>query len=156
MIPVKAHMEHAIEAAREARRNGDYAVGCAIILGGEVLATGGNRTHVDRDPTLHAEMIAIRSAASALDAKNLSDCVLYATHEPCPMCMGAIIWARITTVVFGASMTDHIQFRDRHANDQWKWRVIDIPAEHIARQGDPLVELIPGFMQEECCGLFHK
>ncbi len=72
------------------------------------------------------------------------------------MCMGAIIWSRISQVVFGATMEDHKHYRDRHGNAQWRWRVIDVPAQAIAVQGDPIVKLVAGFMREECLALFHS
>ena len=116
---------------------------------------GGNRTHIDNDATMHAELIAIKAASNTLDSKDLSGCALYSTHEPCPMCMSAIIWARISKVVFGASMEEHKAFRDQYSTEQWKWRVIDVPAEFIASRGDPSIELYPGYMRKECCELFH-
>ena len=71
------------------------------------------------------------------------------------MCVGAIVWSRVTRVVFGATMDDHKRFRDEHATERWRWRVIDIPAVVIAAKGEPPVELISGFMREECAALFH-
>ena len=82
--------------------------------------------------------------------------MLYTTHEPCPMCIGAVIWSRISQVVFGATMADNKRYRDRHGNAQWRWRVIEVPAQAIAAQGDPVVELVAGFMREECIALFHS
>src|SRR5215831_3959316 len=138
-------MHAAIEMAKSSRVAGDYAVGSVIIYEGKIIAKAGNRTHLDRDPTQHAEVIAIRQAAQCMGRKDLSGCVLYATHEPCPMCMGAIIWARISQVVFGATMEDHKRFRDLHGNEHWRWRVIEIPAQMIAARGDPAVDLVAGF-----------
>ena len=141
--------------AHQSRALGDYAVGSVIVHENRIIARAGNRTHLDQDPTQHAEMIAIRDAARQLSTKNLSGSVLYATHEPCPMCMGAIIWSRITEVVFGAMISDHKHYRDRHGNEQWRWRVIDVAAQDVAARGDPIVKLTAGFMREECVALFH-
>jgi len=149
-------MRAAIEAAKESRAAGDYAVGSVIVHNGRIAAKAGNRTHLDRDPTQHAELIAIRLAAQRLGSKDLSGCTLFATHEPCPMCMGAIIWSRISKVFFGASIEDHKRYRDFHGNSQWRWRVINVPAQTIAAQGDPVVELTAGFLREECLALFHS
>lgn len=97
-------MERALAAARAAAVRGEVPVG-AVIVGpdGAVLAEAGNRTEEDRDPTAHAEMLAIRRAAAALGAPRLVDCDLYVTLEPCPMCAQAISFARIRRLYWGAS-----------------------------------------------------
>ena len=96
-------MERALAAARAAAVRGEVPVG-AVIVGpdGAVLAEAGNRTEEDRDPTAHAEMLAIRRAAAALGAPRLVDCDLYVTLEPCPMCAQAISFARIRRLYWGA------------------------------------------------------
>jgi tRNA(adenine34) deaminase len=96
-------MGAALTAAREAAEWGDVPIGAVLVRGGEVIATGGNRREADLDPTAHAEMIAIRRAASRLGGWRLPDTTLYVTLEPCAMCAGAIVLARIPRVVFGAS-----------------------------------------------------
>jgi tRNA(Arg) A34 adenosine deaminase TadA len=154
--PNPLFMQAAIAAAQASKLAGDYAVGSVIVYENQLIAQAGNRTHLDRDPTQHAEMIAIREAARCRANKDLSGCILYATHEPCPMCMSAIVWSRVSQVVFGATMEDHKTYRDRFGNDQWRWRVIDVPATTIARQSDSAVKLVPGFMREECIALFHS
>lgn len=97
-------MERALAAARAAAVRGEVPVG-AVIVGpdGALLAEAGNRTEEDRDPTAHAEMLAIRRAAAALGAPRLVDCDLYVTLEPCPMCAQAISFARIRRLYWGAS-----------------------------------------------------
>ena len=95
-------MDVAIERAREAAEHGDVPIGAAIYRGDELLAAAGNRREVDRDPTAHAEMIVIRQAAERLGGWRLPDTTLYVTLEPCAMCAGAIVLARIPRVVFGA------------------------------------------------------
>jgi tRNA(Arg) A34 adenosine deaminase TadA len=149
-------MQAAIEMAMDSRAAGDYAVGSVIVNQSKILAKAGNRTHLDQDPTQHAEMIAIREAARLVGSKDLSGATLYSTHEPCPMCMGAIIWARLSHLVFGATIEDHKRYRDSHSNPQWRWRVIDVPAQTIALKGDPVVEVIAGFLRDECVALFHS
>jgi len=146
----------AIDAAKASRRLGDYAVGSSIASGENLIAACGNRTHIDSNPIAHAEILAIQASARKLQRKDLSDCVLYATHEPCPMCMAAAIWARIPTVVFGATMEDHSKHRDQHGTTSWPWRVIGFRAREIAACGEPKVALIEGFMREECLALFHS
>jgi tRNA(Arg) A34 adenosine deaminase TadA len=154
--PNRIFMLAAIESAHESRAAGDYAVGSTVAKEGRIVSTAGNRTHLDADATQHAEMIAIREAARRLGTKDLSGCILYATHEPCAMCMGAVVWSRIPCVVHGATIADHKQYRDAHGNERWRWRIIDLPASLIAAQSDPAVELISGFMREECLALFHS
>jgi tRNA(Arg) A34 adenosine deaminase TadA len=92
----------AVEEARSADGAGDVPVGAVVVREGQRLSTGANRTVRDQDPTAHAEMIAIRAAADALASWRLEGCTLYVTLEPCAMCAGAIVLARVDRVVFGA------------------------------------------------------
>ncbi len=78
-------------------------VGCVVVRGGEVIARAGNRTLADKDPTAHAEMLAIRAAALAIGSERLADCDLYVTLEPCAMCAAAISFARIRRLYYGAA-----------------------------------------------------
>ena len=96
-------MEHALHEARLAAERGEVPIG-AVVMGpdGAVLAAAGNRTEQDRDPTAHAEMLAIRAAAGKLGVPRLVDCDLYVTLEPCPMCAQAISFARIRRLYWGA------------------------------------------------------
>jgi tRNA(adenine34) deaminase len=96
-------MQTALEEARAAGSRGEVPVGCVIVRGGEVVARAGNRTIVDKDPTAHAELLAIRAAAAALRSERLADCDLYVTLEPCAMCAAAISFARIRRLYFGAA-----------------------------------------------------
>lgn len=96
-------MSRALELAREAEADGDVPVGAVVVRDGVEIATGRNRTVVDRDPTAHAEVVAIRAAAAVIGGWRLLDCTLYVTLEPCAMCAGAIVLARVPTVVFGAT-----------------------------------------------------
>jgi tRNA(adenine34) deaminase len=97
-------MQRALAEARAAAARGEVPIG-AVIVGpdGTVLAEAGNRTEADRDPTAHAELLAIRAAAKKLGAPRLGDCDLYVTLEPCPMCAAAISFARLRRVYYGAS-----------------------------------------------------
>src|SRR5712692_11914171 len=95
-------MREALEEARRAREHGDVPIGAAIVRDGAVIARAGNRREVDADPTAHAEVIAIREAAHALGRWRLSDRALYVTVEPCAMCAGAAVLARVALVVFSA------------------------------------------------------
>jgi tRNA(adenine34) deaminase len=96
-------MDIALDEARAAAGRGEVPVGCVIVREGAVIAQAGNRTLADRDPTAHAELLAIRQAAEALGSERLTDCDLYVTLEPCTMCVAAISFARIQRLYYGAS-----------------------------------------------------
>ena len=96
-------MDIALDEARAAAVAGEVPVGCVIVREREVLARARNRTLVDRDPTAHAEMLAIRAAAAAIGSERLVDCDLYVTLEPCTMCAAAMAFARIRRVYYGAA-----------------------------------------------------
>jgi tRNA(adenine34) deaminase len=96
-------MDLALAAAEQAQNQGEVPIGCVIVRDGKVVATAGNRTLSDRDPTAHAEILAIRQAAARLGSERLVDCDLYVTLEPCTMCAGAISFARIRRLYYGAS-----------------------------------------------------
>ena len=95
-------MELALDEARKAQDLGEVPIGCVIVRDGAVIAAAGNRTVTDRDPTAHAEMIAIRAAAQALRSERLTGCDLHVTLEPCAMCAAAISFARIRRLYYGA------------------------------------------------------
>jgi tRNA(adenine34) deaminase len=96
-------MNMALEEARAAGEAGEVPVGCVIVHDGVVIAQAGNRTLTDADPTAHAEIVAIRQAASLLGSERLEDCDLYVTLEPCAMCAGAVSFARIRRLYYGAA-----------------------------------------------------
>jgi tRNA(adenine34) deaminase len=96
-------MELALTQARMAAAAGEVPVGCVIVHAGEVVAQSANRTQTDRDPTAHAEMVALRRAATTLGNERLIDCDLYVTLEPCTMCAAAISLARIRRLYYGAA-----------------------------------------------------
>ncbi|MEO0963387.1 MAG: nucleoside deaminase [Pseudomonadota bacterium] len=96
-------MQIALEEAEAAAARGEVPVGAVVVSpSGEIVARAGNRTLEDKDPTAHAEMLAIRQACAALGTERLIGCDLYVTLEPCPMCAGAISFARIRRLYFGA------------------------------------------------------
>jgi len=96
-------MDIALEEARAAGRRGEVPIGCVVVHAGHVVARAGNRTLAEHDPTAHAEMIAIRAASAALGSERLADCDVYVTLEPCAMCAGAISFARIRRLYYGAA-----------------------------------------------------
>jgi len=97
-----AFMDLAIEEAEVAAGHGDVPIGAVVVRDGSVVGRGHNRREVDQDPTAHAEMLALRQAAEVVGSWRLEDCTLYVTLEPCTMCAGALVLARIDTLVLGA------------------------------------------------------
>src|SRR5499427_6190046 len=96
-------MDEALAQARAAVAAGEVPIGCVLVRDDEVIARAFNRTLLDRDPTAHAEMLAIRAAAATIGSERLVDCDLYVTLEPCAMCAAAISFARIRRLYYGAA-----------------------------------------------------
>ncbi|MFN2636265.1 MAG: tRNA adenosine(34) deaminase TadA [Gemmatimonadaceae bacterium] len=96
------YIRNALDLAREALRRNEVPIGALIVRDGVIIAAATNRTVRDQDPTAHAEILALREASSKLDRWRLDDCTLFVTVEPCAMCAGAIVLARLQRVVFGA------------------------------------------------------
>ena len=96
------YMQHALGLAARAEAQGEVPVGALAVLNGEIIGEGWNRPISSHDPTAHAEIVALRAAALRLGNYRLTGATLYATLEPCPMCAGAIVQARIPTVIYGA------------------------------------------------------
>ena len=96
-------MRVALAEAAEAASLGDVPIGAVVVHDGAIVARGQNRREVDRDPTAHAELLALRQAARHVGGWRLSGCTVYVTLEPCPMCAGALLQARIDRVVYGAA-----------------------------------------------------
>jgi tRNA(adenine34) deaminase len=123
--PYVSFMQAALDEAREAAQRGEVPIGAVIALDGRIIARAGNRTIADCDPTAHAEIVALRAAAQQLKNYRLPDATLYVTIEPCSMCAGAMIQARIARLVYGAddakggavrscfSILDHPQLNHR-------------------------------------------
>ena len=102
-LPDERFMRDALATARRALSHRDVPVGAAVVKDGLVIARGRNARERDRDPTAHAEIVAIRRAAKKLGSWRLSGCTLYVTLEPCAMCAGAMVLARLPRLVYGAS-----------------------------------------------------
>ena len=96
-------MTAALDQARTAASAGEVPIGCVVVCDGKVIAAAGNRTIADCDPTAHAEILAIRAAARALNSERLEDCDLYVTLEPCAMCAAAVSFARIRRLYYAAA-----------------------------------------------------
>ena len=103
MTEDERYMQLALHEAQKAQEKQEIPVGCVIVCEGQIVGRGYNLTETLADVTAHAEMQAITAAASTLGGKYLTDCTLYVTLEPCAMCAGAIGWAQVSRLVFGAS-----------------------------------------------------
>lgn len=139
------YMDIALKEAYDGIESGDGGpFGCVIVKGGRVVGRGHNRVLAKKDPTCHGEMEAIRSACKELGTHDLSGCELYTTAEPCPMCLGAIMWANIEKVYYGCGRLDtaDIGFRD------------DEFYQHIKGEGD-VIELCECDRQG-CLELFER
>ena len=125
-------MKQALTEARAAAAEGEVPVGAVVVCNNQIIARAHNQTERLNDPTAHAEMLAITAAVGALGAKYLSGCSLYVTVEPCVMCAGAIGWAQVSTIVFGAS--------DEKRGYQ----------QYAPRAFHPKAEVRKGVMEKEC------
>jgi tRNA(adenine34) deaminase len=135
-------MAIALAEARRAEEHGDVPIGAAIYRGGELLARAGNERELRKDPTAHAEVLAIRAAAERLGGWRLPGTALYVTLEPCAMCAGAIVLARIPTVVFGTP--------DPKAGAAGS--VLDVLAEPALNHRPQLIQGVRG---EECAAVLR-
>ena len=136
-------MREALAEAEKALQMGELPVGCVIAKDGAILARGHNERETTLDPTAHAEVVAMRRAAKALNAWRLNGCTLYVTLEPCPMCAGLLAQAGLDTIVFGA--------RDRLAG--CCGRVYDLPADGALPYGRTFEA--GGVLQAECAQILQ-
>ena len=102
-LKAPSFMDLALKTAENAAKSGEVPIGCVVVRNNEVIATAANRTLTDSDPTAHAEVVALREAAKRIGSERLVDCDLYVTLEPCTMCAGAISFARIRRLYYGAA-----------------------------------------------------
>jgi tRNA(adenine34) deaminase len=139
----EAYMRQAIELAEQASEHGDVPIGAVVVRGEEVIGAAGNERELHADPTAHAELLALRRAAESLGGWRIEEATLYVTLEPCAMCAGAIVLARIARVVYGAS--------DPKAGAAGS--VLDVLSEP-ALNHNPKVS--GGVLAEECGGLLSS
>ncbi len=149
----RAFMELALGAAREAAEAGEVPVGAIVVRAGEVIARASNRTVRDQDATAHAELLAVREASRVTGSWRLTDCALYVTLEPCAMCAGALVLARVENVVFGAwdekaGMSGSVEDLLRHPKLNHRPGVLGGVMEDAAR------ELLRVFFRERRGGAF--
>jgi tRNA(adenine34) deaminase len=133
-------MQRALAEARKAQAKDEVPIGCVIVRDGKIISRGHNLRETSQDPTGHAEFVAIRKAARKLSSWRLLDTVLYVTLEPCTMCMGAIILARIPTVVFGCY----------DPKGGAAGSLYDLSCDSRLNHR---VELLPRILEQECSGL---
>ena len=136
-------MRQALAAAIEARERDEVPVGTCVVTGSKLLAVAGNRTRTDRDPTAHAEIVALREAAKKLGNYRLSATVVYSTIEPCAMCAGALIQARVGRLVYGAA-------DERAGAVVSHFRICD--TDFLNHR----VQVTPGVLEEECRELMQE
>jgi tRNA(adenine34) deaminase len=137
-------MRACLEAAREASERGEVPVGaCVVGADGELLAAAGNRTRTDCDPTAHAEIVALREAARRFGNYRLTGAVVYSTIEPCAMCAGALVQARVERLVYGAA-------DEKAGAVESVFRICD------ASSLNHRMELTPRILEEECRALMQE
>src|SRR5437588_13052416 len=136
-------MREALRAAYEARDRDEVPIGTCVVAADELLAVAGNRTRTDCDPTAHAEIVALREAARKVGNYRLPDAVVYSTIEPCAMCAGALIQARVRGLVYGA--TD-----EKAGAVESHFSICDAP--HLNHR----VEVIKGVLDSECRDLMQQ
>jgi tRNA(adenine34) deaminase len=136
-------MRESLRAAQEAQTRDEVPIGCCIVVGEKLLAVAGNRTRTDCDPTAHAEIVALREAARSCGNYRLADATVYSTIEPCAMCAGALIQARVKLLVYGApdekagAVESHFHICDAH---------------HLNHR----VEVVKGVLESECRELMQE
>ena len=116
----ESFMREAIKLSAESVRSGGGPFGAVIVRNGEIIARGENRVTVCNDPTAHAEVSAIREAAARMGTYDLSGCEIYSSCEPCPMCLGAIYWARLDRLYYAGTRADaaNVGFDDAHIYEE--------------------------------------
>jgi tRNA(adenine34) deaminase len=136
-------MRESLRAAREAQTRDEVPIGTCVVLGEHLLAVAGNRTRTDCDPTAHAEIVALREAARECGNYRLADAVVYSTIEPCAMCAGALIQARVRLLVYGAA-------DEKAGAVESHFHICD--ANHLNHR----VEVIKGVLESECRELMQE
>ena len=136
-------MRIALDLAREAEHRGEVPVGAVVVFENRVLGAGSNHPIASRDPTAHAEILALRQAATVLNNYRLEGTILYSTLEPCPMCAGAIVHARLRRVIYGCP-------DPKAGGAGGLFNILQNPALNHR------CELTPGVMLEECLGILRE
>ena len=136
-------MRHALDAAREAQTREEVPVGTCIVRDGTLLSVAGNRTRTDCDPTAHAEIVALREASKIAGNFRLTGADVYSTIEPCAMCAGALIQARVRRLVYGAR-------DDRAGAVESRFRICD--TDFLNHR----IEIVAGVLEDECRAVMQQ
>src|SRR5229473_1226150 len=136
-------MRESLRAAREAQTRDEVPIGTCVVVGDQLLAVAGNRTRADCDPTAHAEIVALREAARKRGNYRLANAIVYSTIEPCAMCAGALIQARISLLVYGA-------LDEKAGAVESHFHICD------ANQLNHRVDVVKGVLEDECRALMQE
>lgn len=136
-------MRRALDAAREAKTRGEVPVGTCVVSGDQLLAVSGNRTRTDCDPTAHAELVALREASKKVGNYRLTGIDVYSTIEPCAMCAGALIQARVKRLIYGA-------YDERAGAVDSRFRICD--TDFLNHR----IEIVQGVLESECRELMQE
>lgn len=156
IIPSEYYMREAIRQAQLGNAEGDYAIGAVVVQDDKILVACNSRSKRDESPVAHAETLALIEASKILGSRHMPGCILYSTHEPCPMCTSVSVFAKLKGIVYGAYIEDMRAFRLANSESPFLWRTIDIDCEEIIRQSTEHIELVKGYLREECKSLFHS
>lgn len=141
----ETYMRHAIEVARQNIAKGEFPFGCCIVTDNNIIVSACNTSFSSNDPTAHAEINAIRKLCNKLGKTTLESAVIFATTEPCTMCMGAISWARIPRLVYGISLNKSLEYG---------FDEIRLDSRKVAEYLPYKIEIVEGFLEEECKELY--
>ncbi len=144
-VDFEAMMRLALEEARISRQEGNKGYGAVVALGRRILSRAHDTAVTQRDPSLHAEVNAIRQAVQVLGDSNLSGAILFSTCEPCPMCSSLAVWANFTTIVYGASIAEKARLGKAR---------IHVNVNEIVEKSPVMIEIVGGVLREECLALY--
>lgn len=144
-VDFEAMMALAVEEAKTSRQEGNKGYGAVVAVGNEVVGLAHDTAVTEEDPSLHAEVNAIRQAVRNLGDPNLSGAVLFSTCEPCPMCASLAVWTNLTTIVFGVSIEETAQLGKSR---------IRVGSQEIVERSPVMVEIVGGVLRDECRALY--
>jgi tRNA(Arg) A34 adenosine deaminase TadA len=144
-VDFEGMMAMALEEAKVSKRDGNKGYGAMVAIGNEVIGRAHDTAITEKDPSLHAEVNAIRQAVHTIGDADLSGAVLFSTCEPCPMCSSLAVWSNLTTIVYGVSIQETVEMgRSR----------IQVSSQEIVERSPVMVEVIGGVLREECLSLY--
>jgi tRNA(Arg) A34 adenosine deaminase TadA len=149
-------MKICIEKAKNKFKSNQYAIGAMVVdEDGNIISLKNSNLITGYDPTAHPEIVAIRESAKKRKSRYLNNCYLYTTLEPCPMCTSAVIWAKMSGIVFGAFQEDALEIEHKNNSSLFTWRQINISSTEIALKGTPKIKIYGGILRDECKCLFN-